>query len=60
MDIMTIILTNRPIMYHGQKWQATKSFDDGDVELINDNDELMYIKKNKLMEAIYGQGGEVA
>lgn len=52
MDIMTMILTNQPIMYHGQKWQATKSFDDGDVELINDNEEIRYIKKDKLMEVV--------
>lgn len=52
MEIMTMILTNQPIMYHGQKWQAIKSFDDGDVELINDNDEIRYIKKDKLMEVV--------
>ncbi|MCW4387098.1 MULTISPECIES: hypothetical protein [Limosilactobacillus] len=52
MDIMTMILTNQPIHYLGQKWQATKSFDDGDVELINDNDEIRYIKKDKLMEVV--------
>lgn len=52
MDIMTMILTNRPIHYLGQKWQATKSFDDGDVELINDNDEIRYINKDKLMEVV--------
>ena len=52
MEIMTMILTTQPIMYHGQIWQAIKSFDDGDVELINDNDEITYIKKNKLMEVI--------
>lgn len=52
MDIMTMILTNYPIHYLGQEWQATKSFDDGDVELINDNDEITYIKKDKLMEVV--------
>lgn len=49
MSIITMILTNQKIKYHGQVWQPISSYDDGTVELINDANEITYAKQNEIV-----------
>lgn len=48
MDIITMILLNVPVKYQCTKWQITSSYDDGTIDLINDNDEMVTINGKEL------------
>lgn len=48
MDIMTMILTNQLFTYERRMWQVIGSYDDGTVNIINSDDEVKNISKEKL------------
>ena len=48
MDIMTMILTNKLFTYERRMWQVIGSYDDGTVNIINSDDEVKNISKEKL------------
>lgn len=48
MDSMTMILTNQLFTYEHRMWQVIGSYDDGTVNIINSDDEVKNISKEKL------------
>ena len=48
MDITAIILTNQLFTYERRMWQVIGSYDDGTVNIINSDDEVKNISKEKL------------
>lgn len=48
MDITAMILTNQLFTYERRMWQVIGSYDDGTVNIINSDDEVKNISKEKL------------
>ena len=48
MDITAMILTNKLVTYERRMWQVIGSYDDGTVNIINSDDEVKNISKEKL------------
>ena len=48
MDITAMILTTKLFTYERRMWQVIGSYDDGTVNIINSDDEVKNISKEKL------------
>lgn len=48
MGITAMILTNQLFTYERRMWQVIGSYDDGTVNIINSDDEVKNISKEKL------------
>lgn len=48
MDITAMVLTNKLFTYERRMWQVIGSYDDGTVNIINSDDEVKNISKEKL------------